>query len=440
MNFYARTFGGLVCACLGAVAITQGCSPTSNLPPDDNATGTGTGGAGGMGGAGMSSSSGDGGAVLTTGSGGGGGTADCVAGTPDDDFDKDFFTEKEGDCNDCDKGVNPDAVEVIAEPDENGMTPPEVDEDCDGTKDNVLPPCDSGLVLDSMDPMDGVKAIGLCKFVVGAKWTLADGSPPPVDPVQLAAFHLGHGILDNLGPMNVPEEGERFLMLSSGTARKEGHPEYVHRNFDKKYVSNAPFGFPKESASCPGIKTKAPHDSTGLEIEIKAPSNAQGFSFDFNFFTFEWPKYICTTFNDFFVAIMTPFPPNQVDGNISFDSAKNPISVNNAFLDVCNCPMNLGPPCPTPPPPDMLKKAFDCKLGSTSLIGTDFDVDDGNPGWTNGATGWLRTSAPVEPGSTFTIRLVTYDSSDGMVDSSTLIDNWKWSAKPGSVLTEQVPK
>jgi hypothetical protein len=35
---------------------------------------------------------------------------------------------------------------------------------------------------------------------------------------------------------------------------------------------------------------------------------------------------------------------------------------------------------------------------------------------------------------------VTYDSADGKVDSLTLIDNWKWSAKPGTVGTIVVPK
>jgi hypothetical protein len=227
-------------------------------------------------------------------------------------------------------------------------------------------------------------------------------------------------------------------MLSSGTARKEGHPEYVHRNFDKGYVSNAPFGFPKESPSCPNVTTKAPHDATGLEIEIQAPSNAQGFSFDFNFFTFEWPQFIAR--------------PSMTSSSRSRRRSRRGNSTEHFVRSdgqcdqreqrlprLCACPANVGPGCPAPPPPNNLK-TFDCLLKGDTLIGTDFDVDDKYPGWTNGATGWLRTSAPVDPDATFTLRLVTYDSSDGFVDSSTLIDNWRWSAKPGSVLTEQVPK
>jgi len=167
-------------------------------------------------------------------------------------------------------------------------------------------------------------------------------------------------------------------------------------------------------------------------VEFKAPSNAKGVSFDFNFFTFEWPKFICTEFNDFFVAIMSPIPMGQTDGNISFDQQSNPISVNNAFLQSCGCP--AGPPCAVPPGAAL--KSFDCTLGKTVLQGTDFDADDTNPGWTNGATDWLRTTAPVTPGTKFTIRFTTYDSSDGFVDSTVLIDNWKWSAKPGTIKTD----
>src|SRR5262249_16923416 len=144
----------------------------------------------------------------------------------------------------------------------------------------------------------------------------------------------------------IRQEGKALLALSSGAARRSDQPGFMHRNFDKGYTSNSPFGFPKESASCPGVTTKAPHDATGLEVEIKAPTNALGFSFDFNFFTYEWPQFICTDFNDFFVANLTPIPMGQSDGNISFDQQMNPISVNNAFLGACGCPS--GPPCSVP--------------------------------------------------------------------------------------------
>jgi hypothetical protein len=426
-------------AIVGLTLFGAGLAVNACSAADDTGNATtqaGTMGVGGAGGTATTATTGTGGNI-SVGSAVGGGN--CNGGTPDDDKDGDGITETQGDCNDCDEFVNPDAVEVIAEATDGG-TPPPTDEDCDGIKDNVAPPCDTGLALDSLDPMDAVKAIGLCKYVQQASWVVADGSAPPVDPTQLANFHMGHGNLPNLGPNNAPREGAAILALSSGIARNAGDPAFSDpayiRNFQKGYTSNSPFGFPKESPSCPGTITGPPNDATGVEIEVKAPSNAQGYSFDFNFFTHEWPQYICKEFNDFFVAIMEPFPQGQTDGNISFDMLGNPISVNNAFLDVCGCPN--GAPCIVPP--GMPVKSFDCASGTAGLVGTVFATDTTpGGGWSTGSSGWLRTSAPVAPGETFKIRLVTYDSADQKVDSTTLVDNWKWQAKPGTVGTIVVP-
>jgi hypothetical protein len=274
----------------------------------------------------------------------------------------------------------------------------------------------------------------MCKFVKSAKWVLADGSPPPVDATKLANFHLGHGVLPKFGTNNAPQEGSSMLMLSSGTARDKGSSESVYRTFDKNYASNPPYGFPKSSPSCPNVTTGQPHDATGVQIEVTVPSNALSVSFDFQFFTYEWSDFICREYNDFFVAHVEPFPTGQFDGNVAFDGLGNPISVNSAFIGSCGCPGN--------PPGECVASglSFKCSLGKSALIGTPFEKDEANPaGWTHGSTGWLRTTTPVTPGGSFNIRFVTYDSTDGNVDSSTLIDNWRWSGKPGTIYTEPIP-
>ena len=69
----------------------------------------------------------------------------------------------------------------------------------------------------------------------------------------------------------------------------------------------------------PGVKTGAPHDGIALEVKIKVPSNAKSFSYQQNFFTYEYPTFICSTYNDFFVTMMDPQPANLPDGNIAFD-------------------------------------------------------------------------------------------------------------------------
>ncbi len=411
--------------------------------------GPGTGGTGNNGTGGMSTSSGMGGTggsggdiVFPVGSGGAGGSTACNPGLPDKDNDGDGFTENEGDCNDCYKYVNPSAVEVPTPvmPDggvadggdaDAGMVSYEpADEDCDGQIDEAPTPCDMGLMLNSEEPLDATKAIGMCAFVKSAKWVLADGSPIPSDAAKLANFHLGHGIMPKFGTNNKAREGANMLMLSSGTARDKSSAESVYRTFDKGYTSNAPFGFPKASAACPGVTTGLPHDATGVQIEVNVPTNAQSASFDFQFFTYEWHDYICKQFNDFFIAHVEPFPMGQMDGNVAVDGSKNPISVNNAFIDACTCPT---PPCLGGGIP------FACGLGKTAIAGTPFESDLANPGWSHGSTGWLRTTMPVTPGSTFRIRLVTYDSSDGNLDSSTLIDNWQWYGIPGKNETVILP-
>lgn len=426
-------------ALLGLSAIVVACS-AKPVPGGPGTGGTGNSGTGGMTtSSGTGGTGGDGGAggdiIFPAGSSGTGGGMACNPGLPDKDNDGDGFTENEGDCNDCDKNVNPNAVEVPtpevadAGPDAGPPMDP-ADEDCDGMIDEAPTPCDTGLMLNSEEPLDAAKAVGMCQFVKTAKWVLADGSPIPVDATKLANFHLGHGIMAKFGTNNKSREGANMLMLSSGTARDKTSAESVYRTFDKGYTSNAPFGFPKPSAACPGVTTGLPHDATGVQIEMNVPTNAQSASFDFQFFTYEWHDYICKQFNDFFVAHVEPFPMGQMDGNVAFDGSKNPISVNNAFIDACNCPT---PPCIGG------GVSFACGLGKAAIAGTPFESDLANPGWTHGSTGWLRTTMPVTPGSTFRIRLVTYDSSDGNLDSSTLIDNWQWYGTPGTTGTIILP-
>jgi hypothetical protein len=251
-------------------------------------------------------------------------------------------------------------------------------------------------------------------------------------------FHLGHGFLSGFGANVKVRAGERMLGLSSGTARSPDDPGYQDvGGFSKGYTCNNPMGFPKESPACLGSVTGEPNDPTGVEVKVRAPSNAHGFSFDFDFFTYEWPGFICSTYNDFFVAILSPIPMGQLDGNISFDSMGNPVSVNNASLEVCGCDGNPPNPCLAG------GKTFSCALGDTDLIGTGFGFDSSGSGFAedHGSTGWLQTKAPVEPGKEITLRWAVYDSGDGVLDTTTLIDNWKWLATPGiTVGTNPVPK
>ena len=177
---------------------------------------------------------------------------------------------------------------------------------------------------------------------------------------------------------------------------------------DKGYTHGTPSGYPKESPACPGVTTGKARDGVALELKIRVPSNALSFSYQQNFFTQEYPVFICSTYNDFFVTMMDPVPDGLADGNIAFDQDTNPISVNNSLLQVCEPGTHEG-------------KTFGCPLGTDTLNGTGFE--DG------AATGWLTTSAPVTPGSEITLRFAIWDSGDGRLDSTTLIDDFKFSVE-----------
>src|SRR4051812_2446449 len=80
----------------------------------------------------------------------------CASG-PTDDNDQDGYTPAGGDCNDCDKAVNPGAYDVP------GNT---LDEDCNGTADDEPLGCDTGLAVDG-DPIAAAQALGICRMATG---------------------------------------------------------------------------------------------------------------------------------------------------------------------------------------------------------------------------------------------------------------------------------
>jgi hypothetical protein len=85
----------------------------------------------------------------------------------------------------------------------------------------------------------------------------------------------------------------------------------------------------------------------------------------------------------------------------------------------------LGPPCLAG------GKTFDCALGTDQLAGTGFE--------TGAATGWLVTQAPAEPNTQITLRFVVYDSGDGVLDSTTIIDGFHWLPIAPDVGTNPIP-
>lgn len=257
--------------------------------------------------------------------------------------------------------------------------------------------CDADLDVDG-DVEDFLKAIGLCKMadadsdewgVLEAKFTKQLGS-------SSANSNSGqHGILPKFGDVLTPREGTRLGVLSTGWAR-----EYNGES------GTAAFGSSKTWGGGSGGK----NDMIVLALKIRVPMNAKSFSFDFNFHSSEWPIFVGSSYND-------EFRVNLAGENISFDGNNNPVNVNNNFFDRCTPNVRLGD-----------GSMSVCEAGTDELDGTGFSVVSGES--RGGATGWLTTSAPVEPGSIIELEFATWDASDSRLDSLVLIDNFKWDADP----------
>jgi len=306
------------------------------------------------------------------------------------------------------------------------------DDDNDGKVDNA-PECDIGLQTNG-NATDFAKSIGICADaaqkgygLVSATYTRGFGNTQAPRAGQT-------GILPKFGNILKPREGGRIGAISTGWAREfnqdTGSTQLFGLNaqrWDSATNRSVPPGYPKAAAACPSNET-ATFDVVNVKLVLKAPPNAKGISFDFNFFTSEWPAFVCTDFNDAFIAYLSSKAFNGgKPENISFDAQKNPVSVNNGFFDRCTPNVSIG--CADGP----TSTKSQCPGGPGELAGTGFAKEDlwcGDFSTTRssagGATGWLTSTAPVEPGETFTLEFMLWDTGDADLDSLTLLDNFRW--------------
>ena len=343
------------------------------------------------------------------------------------DTDADPFADPDASFKGGDGAVPP----PVCKPDPGNYDVPgnNCDDDGDGQIDNVAS-CDGSLAV-AGPAADFAKAIGLCKGLLSATYTQGFGSNKAPDANQ-------HGILPKFGNKLKPREGATMGALSSGWAREYdqciGQGPFLG-GCPMTGSGTAPPGYPKPAGSCP-VDTSV-NDVASVRLVIKVPNNAKGVAFDFNFFSGEWPQWVCTNFNDAFIAYLksTAFNSGKAD-NISFDAKNNPVSVNNGFFDRCS-PANATVGCA-----GGAGSKSACAGGSGDLQGTGFYAPGSHCGQQDsggGATGWLTTKAPVAPGETITLEFMVWDTGDQAYDSSVLIDNFMWQGSDTTVGTFRPP-
>ncbi|WP_437758693.1 MopE-related protein [Sorangium sp. So ce1389] len=395
---------------------------------------------------------------------------DCdgvVDNTPDQDGDG--WTMCEGDCCDSPSDgcsapafVNRGAFDV---PD-NG-----VDDDCDGAVDNTSP-CDAGLASDSASALNYAKAMDLCATttatptspsdrtwgVVSASFLRADGAGAPAVAQRSIRQGFGSGIS--------PLRGARLAVLSTGVAAAQAAPNNTRPSF-------APFQGGRDMGTSSGMPAdwldangenlpNAPgcpepqggttaHDPVMLRLRVRVPTNASSFSVSTFFLSSEYPEWVCSRFNDFFLALLDstfePFPgetSNPADKNLAFYDPPRagapvyPLGVNLAFGGTGLFTQCVSGPtgCGGGATPGTTSTC----AGTDQLRGTGFDTArppaqfDGEPGWcgaselAGGGTGWLVMHGNVSPGEIMELRFVLWDTGDPWNDSVALLDNFQWSS------------
>lgn len=341
-----------------------------------------------------------------------------------------------------------------------------IDDNCSGITDEGCS-CDSGLASDSGDPIHYAMAMGICEFttedgedwgLISASFSLADGTGNPNPNAR--------SIRSGFGATQV-QEGEKLVVLSTGHAAAQGDSSPNFAAFQGGEDLNRTSNFPSDwlaanggslpnAPGCPDPADESTaYDPIMLTLRIRVPDNANSFSMRTNFFSSEYPEWVCSPYNDFFVVLLDSSfsgdPPNPADKNLATytaaDSSVYPVGVNLAFgntglFQQClNGPTGCGSG-------SIAGNVTTC-VGTDELVGTGFDITNppsqfpDDPGWcgssnlAGGGTGWLVTSGNVVPGEIIELRIAVWDTSDPWYDSVVLIDQFYWNMEatdPGTIV------
>jgi uncharacterized repeat protein (TIGR01451 family) len=208
-----------------------------------------------------------------------------------------------------------------------------------------------------------------------------------------------------------PREGATFAIMSTGLAASADDPD-ANNGETLSAEDNAGDDM---SAILTGLNNNetlvAPRTEGGdlvrWTLTLDPPAGATSLSFDFAFYSEEFPDWINTDFNDAFVAEIGAAPfSSQLDvssgnivapSNFALDPNGDVISVNSAF--------GFDPSNPNP------------------NTGTTYD----------GTSGLLTATACIPPNlgaSNLVLILSITDMGDSLLDSAVFLDNFRWEANP----------
>lgn len=376
---------------------------------------------------------------------------DCNGEVDEDvDADGDGWGVCSGDCCDIDGDacftpaqVNPGAFEYVGN---------DVDDNCDGEMDEVAAACDAGLASGTGEALDYARAIDLCTVteespadpkdrswgVISAKFSLADGKGSPAA--------VSRSIRPGFGAVIEPQKNNSLIVLSSGHAADANDLSPAYAPFesgqDLKTTSPPPADWLAANAGkipnppgCPAPKVPAANDAVMLTLRMRVPTNASSFSARMYFMSAEYPEYVCSQYNDFFVALVdskaagNPADKNVAvydDGNTQWPIGVNIVKVAEGLFSQCE-----GGPVGCAG----VDGTYNGCKATNELVGTGFDALDkfacnAQQKLAGGGSGWLTLRGNVDPGEVMEIRLAVWDTGGHIYDSLVLLDAWEWSLDP----------
>ncbi len=279
-------------------------------------------------------------------------------------------------------------------------------------------PCDA----QSADPWHAIGVNCPGEYQITTQYT---GAPP--------ALYVHTGQLGTYDPPTYPTlEGDKMVILSSGNAQQLTE---AGAYASTSHAGNDPIQLPPPLTPNPVSQAQDCNDNPALvgmgdcsnTIQVQwnqgngaydyaemrmsgtVPVGASGFSYNFAFFSTEYPNFYKTSFNDMYIAWLQS---ELWTGNVSFDEMGNPISLNAGFLDYKDAPNNYDCPAPCEAP----------ELQGTAMEG-------------HAGTKWLTTSAGVVPEEDFLLIFAIFDLSDNILDSVIIVDNFSWNCEGGPPVT-----
>ncbi len=373
--------------------------------------------------------------------------------------DGDGFSIADGDCDDTNPLVNPAAFDFVG----NGLN-----DDCSGTIDTPRVNCDAGLASDSSSPTSYANALDLCSTAVESPplnqrtWGVISGALTLASSVGTPS-PMARSIRPIFGTRNTTRFGNAMSVLSTGTAAATGNTNPSHlafqtgESFGSTSVLPADWlalhgGMPPSAPGCPAMTSASGKDSIMLKLRIRVPANARSFSLSTKHFNADYPEFVCSPFNDYFIVLLDSSfagsPANPADKNLA--TVANIAGAYPVGANLASGTSGLVRDClngPTGCAADALPGTYAQCTGTSGLTATGMDVTnppsfDPDPGWcgasnmAGAATAWLSVRGNVVPDEVIEIRLAVWDTEDGSYDSFVLLDDFHWSptlVTPGAI-------